>query len=63
MQPRLNTLLRHFTVQSRMSLPKTIKAIVAPRTGGVDVMELAELPFPKQQPNEVVVKVCVSLLK
>ena len=61
---RLTSIARHFStsLSSRMaaSFPKTIKAIVAPRTGGVDVIELAELPFPTQQPNEAVVKVIFS---
>ena len=40
-----------------MSLPKTIKAAVAPKHGDVDVIEIVDLPFPKQEPNEIIVKV------
>ncbi|KLO09266.1 NAD-binding protein [Schizopora paradoxa] len=40
-----------------MSFPSTIKAIVAPKHGDVDVIDIVELPFPKQQPNEILVKV------
>ena len=38
-------------------LPKTIKAIILPDPGGIEKIELAELPFPEQKPNEVLVKV------
>ncbi|KAH8110683.1 NAD-binding protein [Phellopilus nigrolimitatus] len=40
-----------------MSFPPTTKAIVAPKNGDIDVLELADLPFPQQQPNEILVKV------
>lgn len=40
-----------------MSLPSTIKAIIVPKHGDFDVIELGELPFPKQEPNEILVKV------
>jgi len=34
-----------------------IKAIVAPKHGDIDVIDVVELPFPKQGPNEILVKV------
>ncbi|TDL20891.1 NAD-binding protein [Rickenella mellea] len=40
-----------------MSLPSTIKAVVAPKYGDIDVMELTTLPFPQPAPNEVLIKV------
>ncbi|KLO09276.1 NAD(P)-binding protein [Schizopora paradoxa] len=40
-----------------MSLPTTIKAIAAPQHGDVDVLDVVDLPFLKQEPNEVLVKV------
>lgn len=71
--PRASLLLRylstsrptfvHTTLSTRtaaslsMSFPKSIKAIVVPKHGDVDVIELAEVPFPEQQPGEVLIKV------
>lgn len=40
-----------------MSLPSTIKAIIVPKHGDFDVIELGELPFPEQEPHEILVKV------
>lgn len=70
--PRASQLLRQFSssaisrdvVGSRMSLLSTIKAIIVPKHGDYDVIELGELPFPKQEPNEILVKVsrCLSCM-
>ena len=38
-------------------LPETMKAIIVPEYGDVDVLQLADIPFPEQKSNEVVVKV------
>lgn len=54
--PRLTVLSRQLS-NFRMSFPSTIKAIVAPKHGDVDVIDIVELPFPKQGPNEILVKV------
>lgn len=46
-----------------MSFPATIKAVICPKNGDVDVIEIGELPFPKQAPGEILVKVrsgCVA---
>lgn len=40
-----------------MAFPKTIKAVVVPQHGDIEVIELIETPFPVQQPNEVLIKV------
>jgi hypothetical protein len=57
-QPRFY--LRHLSVTAtRMSFPKTIKAITIPRTGDVDVIEQTEQPFPEIKPGNVVIKVQV----
>jgi len=40
-----------------MSFPSTIHAITFAKTGGVEVIEKSELPFPQQRPGEVLVKV------
>lgn len=45
-----------------MSLPSTIKALVAPQHGDVDVLDIIDLPFPKQEPGEILVKVCFDWL-
>ena len=37
-----------------------MKAIRVQRTGGPEVMELAEMPVPQPKPNEAVVKVSVA---
>lgn len=42
---------------SNMAFPETIKAIVAPQHGDIDVLELVDLPFPVQKPDEVLIKV------
>ena len=57
--PRLTALSRQLSSSSfRMSsFPSTIKAIVAPKHGDVDVIDIVELPFPKQAANEILVKV------
>jgi len=54
--PRLTALSRQLS-NFRMSFPSTIKAVVAPKHGDVDVLDIIELPFPKQEPNEILVKV------
>lgn len=41
----------------KMAFPKTIKAVVVPQHGDIEVIELIETPFPVQQPNEVLIKV------
>lgn len=41
-----------------MALPEKIKAAVVPQFGDIDVIQLGELPFPTQKPNEVLIKVC-----
>ncbi|GJE89485.1 quinone oxidoreductase [Phanerochaete sordida] len=40
-----------------MSFPSTIHAIAFDRQGGPEVLEKKTLPFPKQQPNEIVIKI------
>jgi hypothetical protein len=47
-------LYRHF---SNMSFPSKIQAITFAKTGGVDVIEKTEQPFPQQLPGEILVKV------
>src|SRR5260221_14139807 len=37
-----------------------MKAIRVPRTGGTEVMEVAEVPVPQPKPTEAVVKVSVA---
>ena len=46
----------HSTTMST-ELPQKIKAIVASEPGGIEKIQLVELPFPVQKPNEVIVKV------
>ena len=43
-----------------MSLPSTIRAIIVLKHGDFDVIELGELPFPKQASNEILIKVFPS---
>ncbi|KIP11154.1 hypothetical protein PHLGIDRAFT_18080 [Phlebiopsis gigantea 11061_1 CR5-6] len=40
-----------------MSFPSTIQAIAISKTGGFEVLEKQTLPFPQQQPNQLLVKV------
>ena len=40
-----------------MAFPETMQAIAISKTGDIDVLEKQTVPFPKQQPNHVVVKV------
>ena len=40
-----------------MSFPATVSAIAINETGGFDVIEKLEVPFPQQKPNEIVLKV------
>jgi hypothetical protein len=40
-----------------MSYPATVKAVGIQQNGGVEVIENLELPFPKVQPGEMLVKV------
>ncbi|KAI5118257.1 hypothetical protein M0805_008191 [Coniferiporia weirii] len=40
-----------------MPFPATIKSIIVPKYGDVDVIELADVPFPQHKPDEVLVKV------
>ncbi|EKM48389.1 uncharacterized protein PHACADRAFT_179513 [Phanerochaete carnosa HHB-10118-sp] len=40
-----------------MSFPSTIQAIAIDKTGGLEVLERKALPFPKQEPDKIVVKV------
>ncbi|KAG2155733.1 hypothetical protein DEU56DRAFT_768944 [Suillus clintonianus] len=55
---RLSTLARHFsTATSRMTYPSTIQAITISKTGGPEVIEKREIPFPKVAPDHLVVKV------
>lgn len=37
--------------------PTTIKAITFSKTGEVDVIEKTEIPFPRQGPKDVILKV------
>ncbi|KAE9401946.1 NAD(P)-binding protein [Gymnopus androsaceus JB14] len=39
------------------SFPETIKALAIQKTGGIEVLEMMTLPFPKVEPNHLVVKV------
>lgn len=55
---RLSTLARQFsTATSRMSYPSSVQAITISKTGGPEVIEKREIPFPKVAPNHLVVKV------
>ncbi|KAI5824571.1 NAD(P)-binding protein [Schizophyllum commune Tattone D] len=40
-----------------MTLPETIETIAIPKTGGIELLEKVTLPFPKVEPNHIVVKV------
>lgn len=40
-----------------MSFPSTVQAIAISKTGGVEVLEKLTVPFPKQEPGDIVVKV------
>ncbi len=40
-----------------MSFPESIQAIGINKTGGVEVVEKLTVPFPKQQPDQVLIKV------
>ena len=44
------------TSNLKMSLPEKMKAIIIPKHGDVDVIELAEVPAPVQNPGEVLIK-------
>jgi hypothetical protein len=48
------------TNAKRMAFPEQVKAILVPKHGEVDVIELGDVPFPEQKPDEVLIK--VSLL-
>lgn len=54
---RLNQVLRHIHTSHAMSFPETMQAIAISKTGGLDVLERQTVPFPKQEPNQIVVKV------
>jgi len=43
-----------------MSYPKTIKAIILSGTGNFDVINEADLPFPKPEKNEILIKVAYA---
>ncbi|KAI0801460.1 NAD-P-binding protein [Fomes fomentarius] len=43
-----------------MSLPETVKAIAIDKTGDVDVLEVKDVPFPKPNPGNVVIKVAYA---
>jgi hypothetical protein len=38
-------------------LPATIKAITFSKTGGVEVIEKTDQPFPQQRPGDIILKV------
>ena len=42
-----------------MSFPATVSAIGINKTGGFEVGEKVEVPFPTQKPNQILVKVSV----
>ncbi len=42
-----------------MTYPSTIKAIVLTGVGDFDTIRQVEVPFPEQQPGEILVKVSV----
>jgi NADPH2:quinone reductase len=44
------------------NFPSTIQAIRIQKTGGVEVIEKSEVPFPDILPGNVVVKVCMIAL-
>jgi NADPH2:quinone reductase len=55
---RLSTLARQFsTATPRMSYPSTVQAITISKTGGPEVIEKREIPFPKVAPDHLVIKV------
>ena len=42
------------------SFPNQIQAIAISKTGGLEVLEKQTVPFPKQEPNQIIVKVCLA---
>lgn len=54
---RLHQVYRHIHTSHTMSLPETMQAIAISKTGGLDVLERQTVSFPKQEPNQIVVKV------
>lgn len=55
---RLSALARQFsTATPKMSYPSTIQAITISKTGGPEVVEKREIPFPKVDPSHLVVKI------
>ena len=47
-----------YTEMSTTSLPSKMRAVGISKTGGLDVIEDLELPVPKPQPSEILVKAC-----
>jgi len=43
-----------------MSYPKTAQAVTIAKTGGLDVLEVSEVPL-EVKPDHVVIKVCLPL--
>lgn len=54
----LNQVFRHIHTSHTMSFPETMQAIAISKTGGLEVLERQTVSFPKQEPNQIVVKVC-----
>ena len=56
---RVALLSRHLssTASTKMSFPATIQAIGIQKTGDIEVVEKLNIPFPKQQLDQIVVKV------
>lgn len=54
---KLNHQLQLRTMASNLNLPATMKAIQIQKTGGIDVIELRDVPVPVPKENEVLIKV------
>ena len=58
---RLNVLSTQHRAMSQF--PPTVKAITFAKTGGIEVIEKTEQPFPKQGPGDVILKVCATTMR
>ncbi|KAI0261022.1 NAD-P-binding protein [Gloeopeniophorella convolvens] len=56
LRPLFRRLWRH-SLTTNMSYPATIKAVGITKTGGVEVIENLELPFPTVKPTDILIKV------
>jgi hypothetical protein len=56
---RISQITRHL---STMSLPETVQAIGINKTGDLEVLEKLTVPFPKQAPDQLIVKVTTAVV-